>query len=154
MRALVCLALVACAEPPPAKRPAETVPANSLDEAKLHGTNEPGTAMTATPEPAPAVTGEATPVIVGSARPVEARAPAAPARGKATAEECARVMDRYLELEIGSNPQLKDVPPEAIAEAKRMAREKHGEAPCTATRAQISCALSASTTAAWQRCMK
>ena len=64
------------------------------------------------------------------------------------------MMDRYLELEIATNPQLNDLPPEAIAQAKQVGREKHGEAPCTASRAQYTCAMGAGSLAAWQRCVK
>ena len=69
-------------------------------------------------------------------------------------DEQIRRFVRALELEIAANPQLKGLPPDVIEQAKQMAREKHGEAPCTATRAQYTCAMAASSTAAWQRCMK
>src|SRR5690606_20916272 len=67
------------------------------------------------------------------------------ARGKGTVSkaECDQVMDRYLKLEISTNPQLKGLPPELIEQAKQTARERHGEAPCTATRAQYTCAMAA-----------
>jgi hypothetical protein len=68
--------------------------------------------------------------------------------------DCDRVMDKYLELEIATNRQLEGVPPEVIEQAKRMAREKHGDAPCTATHAQYTCAMAATSTDAWQRCMR
>jgi hypothetical protein len=35
-----------------------------------------------------------------------------------------------------------------------MAREQHGEAPCTATKAQYKCAMAATSVGAWQKCMK
>ncbi len=75
-------------------------------------------------------------------------------KGAVSRAECDQVMDRYLELEISTNPQLKGVPPEVVEQAKQMARDKHGESPCTATRAQYACAMAATTTAAWQKCMK
>ena len=161
---LVISASAACSDPqPPPKTPQkeEGVPANSLSDARLHGEDEKsGASNDAKADPTQPYTTK-----VGEAPPPEATSPGAkPSTGKeptggggkgaVSRSECDRVMDKYLELEIASNPQLKGVPPEVIEQAKQMAREKHGDAPCTATRAQYSCAMAASSTAAWQRCMK
>lgn len=157
---------VGCGDPPPAKAPQreEGVPANSLSDARLHG-EEPGDEASAPGEskedptqPYTQKVGEA-PVDPtpsggkGGARGGGAE-PSTGGKGAATRYECDRVMDRYLELEIAQNPQLRGVPPEVIEQAKQMARDKHGEAPCTATRAQYSCAMAAASTGAWQKCMK
>ena len=163
---LVISASAACSDPqPPPKTPQKEagVPANSLSDARLHGEDEKdeksGAAKDTKADPTQPYTQK-----VGEAPPPEATSPGAkpstggkePTGGKGVVSrsECDRVMDKYLELEIASNPQLKGVPPEVIEQAKQMAREKHGDAPCTATRTQYSCAMAASSTAAWQRCMK
>ena len=144
MRKLILAAiLVACEDPPPPKAPRaqEMVPANSLDEAKLHGVESPSVLDEPATASAPAI-------------PVEAPAAEPPAKGRIGKAECGRAMDHYLELEITTNPQLKGLPPEVIEQAKQSAREQHGEAPCTATAVQYRCAMAAKTTAAWQKCMK
>jgi hypothetical protein len=173
LRLAALLALVACAQPEP-KTPQKTsgdgVPANSLSDARLHGEEDPkdkqarntgGESKEDPTKPMTTKMGEAPPPEPGSstsskggAKPGAGSGPPAAGKGAVSKSECDRVMDKYLDLEIGQNPQLKDVPPEVIEQAKQMAREKHGEAPCTATRAQYTCAMAASTTAAWQRCMK
>lgn len=132
----------ACGERPPAKNapPNDSVPANSLSEARL--TKDAGaTADETSHDPTqPYLTK------VGET-------PRAPGAGVSTTE-CDRVMDKYIELEIASNPQLKGVPPEIIEQAKAAAREQNGDIPCTATPAQYKCAMAAKTTEAWQRCLK
>ncbi|MBX3225174.1 MAG: hypothetical protein KF795_31950 [Labilithrix sp.] len=156
---------------PPPKTPQQQkedgVPANSLSDARLHGEED---------DKAPAGPSKADPTEpyttkVGDAPPAEpgggggggggGKTGSKPSgggggggKGVVSRSECDQVMDRYLELEISKNPQLKDVPPEIIEQAKQMAREKHGDAPCTATRAQYTCAMAAGSTSAWQRCMK
>jgi hypothetical protein len=150
---------------PPPKTPQkdEGVPANSLSDARLHG--EPQKDDTTSPPPASESKADPTqPYVtkVGDAPPPESTSGKKPTgksgdsggKGAVSKGECDRAMEKYLQLEIAQNPQLKDVPPEVIEQAKQMAREKHGEAPCTATRAQYNCAVAATSTAAWQRCMK
>ena len=168
--------LAACEPEPktPQKPSGEGVPANSLSDARLHGEEDPKdkqargneskedptkpmtTKMGEAPAPEPGGAssgGGAT--TKSSGKGSDKAAPtAAGGKGAVSKSECDKVMDKYLDLEISKNPQLKDVPPEVIEQAKEMAREKHGDAPCTATRAQYTCAMSASSTAAWQRCMK
>ncbi len=164
------LATAACSEPQPPKTPQKEdgVPANSLSDARLHGDDEKKDEETSESKPDPTQpyttkVGEAPAPEPGSSSGKGTASGAKPNGGKETSgggkgvvsrSECDRVMDRYLELEIANNPQLKGVPPEVIEQAKQMAREKHGDAPCTATRAQYNCAMAASSTAAWQRCMK
>ncbi len=154
------------------------VPANSLSDARLHGEEEKpkdGASSSETKadptQPYTTKVGEAPPPEPGAgskagnvnsaasnkkpAGESSSKEPSGGSKGSVvTKSECDRVMDRYLELEIAANPQLKGLPPDVIEQAKQMAREKHGEAPCTATRAQYTCAMAASSTAAWQRCMK
>ena len=62
-------------------------------------------------------------------------------------------MDKYLSLEISTNPQLKGAA-RVIEQAKQMAREQHGEAPCTATKAQPSARWARRRSQTWQKCMK
>ena len=155
------------------------VPANSLSDARLHGEEEKpkdGASAAETKadptQPYTTKVGEAPPAEPGSTasgskagsgatsnkKPAGESAKEPPSGGSKGAvvsrSECDRVMDRYIELEVAANPQLKGLPPDVIEQAKQMARDKHGEAPCTATRAQYTCAMAASSTAAWQRCMK
>ena len=178
---LAIFASVGCneAQPPPKTPPKEDgVPANSLSDARLHGEEEKskdgtsGSGETKADPTQPYTTkvGEAPPSEPGSTgagskagngstnkKPAgeSSKEPSGGSKGPVVSRsECDRVMDRYLELEIAANPQLKGLPPDVIEQAKQMAREKHGEAPCTATRAQYTCAMAASSTAAWQRCMK
>ena len=63
-------------------------------------------------------------------------------------------MEKYFDLEIASNPRLKNVPAEVIERAKAAAREEHGDVPCTVTPAQSTCAMTARTTEAWRRCLR
>lgn len=146
--------LAACGESrPPARAPAsDEVPANSFSAARLGDAgdvrnDEPERRDPTSPyltkigEPAPGV---------DSPSPTTTAGPG----GTLSRSECDRIMDRYLELEIATNPQLKGVPREVIEQAKEMARQQHGDAPCTATPAQVACAMASKTTAAWQRCLK
>lgn len=75
-----------------------------------------------------------------------------PKVGKA---ECDKVMEKALELEIASKPELQGVDKkQLIAMAKQMGQDQHGAAPCDATRSQYNCAMAATSTAAWKRCMQ
>lgn len=159
--------LVACGDSqPPPKTPQkeEGVPANSLSDARLHGDEDDDAASRDTKaDPTQPYTTK-----VGEAPPPESNGGGGGSskgskpggskdsggKGAVSKSDCDRVMDKYLELEIAKNPQLQGVPPEIIEQAKQMAREKHGDAPCTATQAQYACAMAATSTSAWQRCMK
>lgn len=173
-------ALVGCNDPQsPPKTPQKDdgVPANSLSDARLHGEQTPKdkgppsgdskadptqpytTKMGEAPPPEPGTSGgkggsKGTNGSSSTAGSGSSGASASGGKGAVSKSECDRVMDKYLQLEIAQNPQLKDVPPDVIEQAKQMAREKHGDAPCTATRTQYTCAMAAASTGAWQRCMK
>lgn len=159
-------AVGACGDPPPPKTPQRseaTVPANSVSDARLRGEQDrtgngepPANAQGSKVDPTQPYTtklGEASEPDPTS-KPGSSPAAGGGTKGAVSKSECDRVMEKYLELEIRGNPQLKDVPPEVIEQAKQMARERHGDAPCTATRAQYTCAMVATSTATWQRCMK
>lgn len=144
-------------------KPAQTatndgVPANSLAEERL----------APEPKPVPTATSQTTsedptqPYVqrVGETPPEPAEKPEKASGGSKkgskemiTKQECESAFDKYLELEIAQNPKLRGVPPEVIAQAKEMARQKD-TADCKATKAQYHCAMAATSTAAWQRCMK
>lgn len=133
------------------------VPANASSDARLRGA-EDDAARSKRDEPSEPDTPRArTSDARRDGSPTGAAPPAEPkggGRGTVSKAECDRVMNRYLELEIAHNPQLKGLPPEAIEQAKQMAREQHGDAPCSATRAQYTCGMAATSTAAWERCLK
>lgn len=156
---------VACSESrPPAKNAQrDAVPANSLSDARLHpSSNEQVDAPPQADPTQPYTTkvGDAQPP--ASAEPVgNAPKPLSKSEAKTTRDgkgvsqsECERMMDRYVDLEIGTNPQLKGVPREVIEQAKQTARAQHGDIPCTATASQYACAMAAKTSDAWKRCLE
>jgi hypothetical protein len=90
---------------------------------------------------------------------------AAPAcRGRASREECDKMMDHYVDLVIKEDTSLASLPPESRAAAREVKRElKRGEptylkvaerCETEVTRAEYSCALDAPTSAAWEKCIK
>jgi hypothetical protein len=98
----------------------------------------------------------------GKARPVSPKEPGGAARGGARIgkAECKQLFDRYIELTVGGDARFADLPPELLAELKEtallQARAEKGD-PCSTedvSRAQFACAMSASSTAAWERCLK
>jgi len=158
---LACLPILAsCSNSDPkTPRKSDEVPANSLNDAKLHEDAGPGEVSKDRTQPLTTKVGE-TPLDPsslpsgGGGGGAAANPGGKPNPNAASKAECDKAMDKYLSLEIASNPQLKGVPPEIIEQAKQMAREQHGEAPCTATKAQYKCAMGAASVAAWQKCMK
>lgn len=143
------------------------MPANSLSDAQLHGTNEPKEDSSPTDPTQPLTTkvGETpfdpdAPASSGgtttkpSGKPGKPEPAPASAKGAVSKAECDKAFDKYLQLEMAGNPQLKDLPPEVLAQVREQGKKQHGEAPCTATRPQFNCAMSAASTAAWQKCMK
>lgn len=162
---LVCFSILASCSNSEPKTPKKTeeVPANSLDDAKLHekesadeqkDPTEPLTTKVGETPVDPSTGTSGTSGSSGGAEKSGGSSGGKPNPNAATKAECDKAMDKYLSLEIASNPQLKGVPPEVIEQAKQMAREQHGEAPCTATKAQYKCAMASTTVAAWQKCMK
>lgn len=95
----------------------------------------------------------------GSKDPTAAKEPKG-ASGKVSKAECKRLFDRYIDLTVGSDTRFEGIPPEMIAQLKEsalsQAQAQKGD-PCSTqevSRTQYTCAISASSTAAWQRCMK
>jgi len=147
------LAMLAnCSDPPP-KSPRSTtgdVPANSLDDSKLHPQDAHDDEPNDPTQPYTTKVGEEPVDPAGSAKPAKPGPPGS----TVSKAECDKAMDKYISLEIAANPELKGVGQDVIDQAKAMARQQHGDAPCTATRTQFKCAMAATTTAGWQKCMK
>ena len=156
---LLCLSACASSPPPAASRPGEEVPANSdaenraLNAERRRRADESG-ALATTP---------------GGAASVPASEPAAPTkpagRGgpRATRAECEKVLDRYLELELRTNPELREVAQELqganmLEALKAQARQQAGgKSPCETegvSSAQFRCGMGAATPAAWKTCME
>ena len=156
--------LASCSHPEPhTSKKGDEVPANSLDDAKLHPKDTGSDDQKDPTQPVTTKVGEgdttgsttATTSSSGGATATSSSGGGGkPNPNAASKAECDKAMDKYLNLEMATNPQLKGVPPEVMEQAKQMAREQHGDAPCTATKAQYKCAMGATTTAAWQKCMK
>jgi len=154
----------ACGSPEPTKAPAkssEEVPANSFkDEPKPAASNETVKDPT---QPYMTKMGDAPPSDPGDKGKPSKGTPSTPSTasgssgggsGKVSQAECDQMFDKLIELEIASNPQLKGAGPEVVAMAKDMAKQRGGAPPCTATHKEYSCAMAASSTAAWKRCVK
>lgn len=74
---------------------------------------------------------------------------------KISKAECDKAFEKAIELEIGSNPQFAGLDKaELISMTKSMAKQQHGDAPCDATRSQYTCAMAATSTAQWKKCMQ
>jgi hypothetical protein len=157
--AALALAFAGCGEasPPPRTPRAEgEVPANS--ESEHREANEQRrkradevAAMPTTP--------------AGSGATATATRPGGPGRSgpKATRLECEKVLDRYLDLQLTTNPELaavaKDLEQAGMRDAlKAQARQQNGgKTPCEQdgiSRAQYSCGMAASTLEAWRACME
>lgn len=170
------LALVACSSPPEAKygqRPDDGVPANSASEERLKNGDKPKPAATA--EAADPTQPYTTAVGAGGGSAATAE-PATPAgksgkpgkpgakdgkdgKEKVSKAECAQTLDKYMDLALGGDSRLEGVPAEMIPQLKQQvlsqARGEKGD-PCATevvTRSQYNCAMGATSTAAWQRCM-
>jgi hypothetical protein len=173
------LALVACSSPPEAKygqKPDDGVPANSASEERLKSGDKPKTTA-ANGEAHDPTQPYTTPIGAGGAGPSAAPAePATPAgkggkpgkpgakdakdgKEKVSKAECSQTLDKYMDLALGSDSRLEGVPAEMIPQLKQQvlsqARGEKGD-PCateTVTRTQYNCAMAATSTGAWQRCM-
>lgn len=74
---------------------------------------------------------------------------------KISKAECDKAFEKAIELEIGSNPQFAGLDKaELVSMTKSMAKQQHGDAPCDATRSQYTCAMAATSTAQWKKCMQ
>ncbi len=74
---------------------------------------------------------------------------------KISKAECDKAFEKAIELEIGSNPQFAGLDKaELVSMTKSMAKQQHGDAPCDATRSQFTCAMAATSTAQWKKCMQ
>lgn len=92
--------------------------------------------------------------------PTGTTAAAVTSNQKPTRAECMQVIDRYVELEVQSNPALQGIPPDMLKQllktAKGQATAQKGD-PCkeeNITRAKYNCAMGAPTREAWKACMK
>lgn len=149
--------LAACGGP---ERPAHSnndgVPANSLSEARLSGEAKPAptasSQTTASDPTQPYVQRVGEAPLEPTEKPDDKKKPSKTGE-KISKQECEAAFDKFITLEIETNPKLRGIGPEAIAQAKEMARGKD-TADCNATKSQYKCAMAATSTAAWQRCMK
>jgi len=177
------LSLAACGGGPEPKMVAtkdDGVPANSASEERLNGAARPKPAATTEDPSQPLttpMTGEGSANAPASPPPMPAPSSGKPgakaspaakepatAKGaggpKASKAECKQLFDKYIDLTIGTDSRFEGIPPEMIAQLKEQAlsqaQSQKGD-PCSSqdvTRTQYTCAMSAPTTAAWQRCMK
>jgi hypothetical protein len=92
--------------------------------------------------------------------PKEVKDPKGGGGGKVSRAECKQTFDKYIDLTLASDSRFEGIPPEMIAQLKEQAlsqaQSQKGD-PCSTqdvTREQYKCAMTAPTTAAWQRCMK
>jgi hypothetical protein len=160
---LLTLALLACAgSPPPATPKAkldETVPANSAFEKPAA---RPAPAREDIPDEAPlsatAAPPPTAPAALATAQSTASPQPLVPppTGPKVSKQECGKLFDRYIELAVGSNPELASVTKDMIAQAKAGAAAQKGD-PCMGdppTRSQYTCAMGAKTPAQWETCLK
>ena len=85
-------------------------------------------------------------------------------RGNATRDDCAKMMDRYVDLAIAEEPALAKLPPGEAATVREMKRELklgeksfkkvHDRCEIEITRGEVSCALGAATSKEWEACIK
>ena len=156
------------------------VAANSASEQRMAMEGKPKPAPTASEDPTQPLTTplNADPGATPTSAPGGTTTPAAPAgkggkpgKGpvakepkstgpKVSKAECKQLFDKYIDLTVGSDSRFDGIPPEMIAQLKQsalsQAQSEKGD-PCSTqdvSRTQYNCAISAPTTAAWQRCMK
>lgn len=82
--------------------------------------------------------------------------------GKATKEDCAQALDRYLDMVIAGDPALADLTPEEARAAREMKKALRKNEPSyrrvaeqcesTISKREIRCALKAPTPETWQAC--
>jgi hypothetical protein len=84
-------------------------------------------------------------------------------RGKATREDCDRMIEHYLDMVMREDPSLASLPPESMKAAREVKRELRRGDPhyrkvaerCEAevTRSEVSCGVDAKTTSDWEACI-
>ena len=155
----------------------DKTPANSVSETRLNG-DDPArpkaqvTSVTSPEDPTGAqvnsvndmpkggddsASGKEAAAKPGNAKPEKPEKPAKPSKTgpKISKAECDKAFEKAMELEIASKPELQGIDKkQLLAMAKQMGSEKHGEAPCDATRSQYTCAMAATSTSQWKRCME
>jgi hypothetical protein len=149
----------------------DQTPANSVSETRLAGEdpNRPKAQVASATRPedptsAPTSNVSEMPKSDDSASAKEpASKPGKPEKGtkpsktgpKISKAECDKAFEKAMELEIASKPELQGIDKkQLLAMAKQMGSEQHGAAPCEATKSQYSCAMAATSTAQWKRCME
>jgi hypothetical protein len=82
------------------------------------------------------------------------------ATGKVTKAECKQLFDKYIDVAMANDSRFEGIPPEMITSLKEQAlaqaQSQKGD-PCSGkevSRAQYTCAMSSTSTGAWERCMK
>lgn len=181
MRTLLLLTaavITACGGPDPKMVAAKNdgVPANSASEERLkagekkedpkvsHDPSQPytvpvgGGGASASNEVTPGGPKE---VGAGAGKKDPKEKPAAGGKGskdKVPKAECAKALDRGLDLMMSGDSRFEGIPPEMIAQFKQQGLSQvGGTSPCDGqglTKSQYDCAMAASSSSAWQRCIK
>ncbi len=83
--------------------------------------------------------------------------------GKATKEECAQMLDRYLDMTIAGDPTLADLSPEQARAAREMKKALRKNEPSyrrvaeecesSISKSELRCAMKAPTPETWQACI-
>lgn len=148
----------------PPRTNADVVPVNSAAEARLSGTSpKAGADVSTSSAPPPPDPTRPYVVRVGdkpvnrdalkTPDPSEAK-PAGDPSDRISAAECDAVFEKFTDLQVSQNPALRGASPDVRKILRKDTRNKRREADCKATKAQYTCAMGASTVAAWQKCMK
>lgn len=153
----LALTLLACGghEPKNAWTSQEQVPSNSAFAPQAERASQPAESPEA-PAPSAAEPASATSptqlVADDDAPRPGANKPSGP---KATRAQCAKMIDRYVELVVRETPALEGVGKDLIDQAKATARSQKGD-PCEGdvTRAQYECAMKAKSKDGWEACAR
>jgi hypothetical protein len=142
------VAFAGCGESKSARKPIESVPL----EAPVTGPAPASPQADPTDPTTPVVSNVVSEVPSAPGLPSAAKGPTGPLASKA---ECATLLDRYFDLTLAADARSIGAPPEAIAQAKAMAR---GEGdPCAEkhfTKKQYQCGIKAKTKDAFDACMQ
>jgi len=180
--ALACVATAACNTGPDPKMVAaknDGVPANSASEERLKTGEKKEEANKPAHDPSQPYTtpvggaGGSNDVTPGGPKEVGAQTagkkdpkdpkekPGAAGKGskdKVPKAECAKALDRGLDLMMAGDSRFEGIPPEMIAQFKSQGLSQvGGPNPCDGqgmTKSQYDCAMGASSSSAWQRCIK